>query len=100
MDLVEALRAIEPLCSRAEFNRLCYCLTLDSLQEHPQYSDWTAAKGRLECFASLQKGLTCLFQTDIDAAAATSSAPVPGRLLALLARAGSAAVEEAQAADP
>lgn len=98
MDLVEALGAIEPLCSRAEFNRLCYCLTLDSLHDHPQYSDWSPAKGRLACFQRLHSELAGLFQAEIDAAAATSSKPMPGRLLELLARAGMEAMQAARSA--
>ncbi|KAA0173131.1 hypothetical protein FNF27_05356 [Cafeteria roenbergensis] len=92
--LVEALRSLEPLASRQEFSRLTYCLTLDSLEEHPQYADWTPARGRADCFAILAEALAPAFQEDIDAASATAPPRVPGRLVALLARAGTAAVSD------
>ena len=43
-ELVDGLKALEAECSREEFNTLCYCLTLGSLREHPDFQGWTPEK--------------------------------------------------------
>jgi hypothetical protein len=56
LELTAGLKALEGSCSREEFNKLCYCLTLESLTDHPDYASWTPYQGRMECF-TLVKGL-------------------------------------------
>ena len=52
--LADGLKQLEGKCSRAEFNKLCYCLTLSDLSDHPDYADWTPFRGRLACFESVR----------------------------------------------
>ena len=40
--LSTTLKQLESKCSRAEWHKLCYCLTLQSLADHPDYEHWTA----------------------------------------------------------
>eukprot|EP01038_Epipyxis_sp_PR26KG_P006228 gene6228-8583_t len=49
------LNALKELCSSQEFNSLCTCLTLDRLDDHPNYKNWTVSQGRYECFFELNK---------------------------------------------
>eukprot|EP00946_MAST-07B_sp_MAST-7B-sp1_P001202 g1202.t1 len=52
--LADGLKQLEAKCSREEFNKLCYCLTLENLTDHPDYADWTPFRGRLACFESVR----------------------------------------------
>ena len=49
-DLVSALKDIESLSSKEEFNNLCYCLSLNKITDHPDYSNWDMWQGRFRCF--------------------------------------------------
>ena len=49
-DLVSALKDIESLSSKEEFNNLCYCLSLNKITDHPDYSNWDMWRGRFRCF--------------------------------------------------
>ena len=39
-ELVTALKEIESLSNKEEFNTLCYCLSLNKITDHPEYSNW------------------------------------------------------------
>ena len=41
-----------------EFNALCAFLTLERLESHPDYHNWTVAQGRWTCFSELSRILT------------------------------------------
>ena len=46
--LVKALSALEPYVEDpTQFNDLCFLCTLGSVSEHPEYTEWTASRGRL-----------------------------------------------------
>jgi hypothetical protein len=45
-EVVALLKTLEKHCSRAEFNTLCHCLTLERLNDHPDFADWSVAKVR------------------------------------------------------
>jgi WD40 repeat protein len=49
-ELVSALKEIESLSSKEEFNNLCYCLSLNKITDHPDYSNWDQWRGRFKCF--------------------------------------------------
>lgn len=49
-DLVAELKEIESLSNKEEFNTLCYCLSLNKITDHPEYSDWDMWRGRFKCF--------------------------------------------------
>jgi WD40 repeat protein len=53
--LSTSLKQLESKCSRAEWHKLCYCLTLQSLADHPDYTNWTPYRGRMDCFESLRR---------------------------------------------
>ena len=53
--LSTSLKQLESKCSRAEWHKLCYCLTLQSLSDHPDYTNWTPYRGRMDCFESLRR---------------------------------------------
>ena len=56
VDLDEILHLVEklkPLCSVAQFNSLCLFLTLERLDQHPEYTAWTVSEGRWQCFVDL-----------------------------------------------
>lgn len=42
---------------RQEFSALCTCLTLDRLDQHPLFSDWTVSQGRIQCFLEIREAL-------------------------------------------
>jgi hypothetical protein len=60
--LVTLLNSLKPLCSVAEFNSLCLFLTLDRLEDHPEYADWSVAAGRYNCCWNLLKLIMDAFQ--------------------------------------
>ena len=53
--LSTTLKQLESKCSRAEWHKLCYCLTLQSLADHPDYEHWTPYRGRMDTFESLRR---------------------------------------------
>jgi hypothetical protein len=55
--MVQALKDIEGLCSKEKYNGLCYLLTIERIEDHPDFATWSIPKGRLECF---EKVKTCL----------------------------------------
>ena len=50
--LLKSLESISP--SKKEFNSLCLLLTLEKISDDADYSNWTVAYGRLECFRKLR----------------------------------------------
>ena len=59
--VVEALKSLESLCTKEIYNGLCYLLTITQLSDHPDYSQWTIQRGRVECFESVKNIVTPLF---------------------------------------
>eukprot|EP00736_Rhodelphis_marinus_P002898 Rmarinus@m.23901 len=53
--IVEVLSDLEELCDRTTYLRLCYCLTLPRLVDHPDYSHWTPYRGRVDTFESVKE---------------------------------------------
>lgn len=54
VELVDRLKELEGKCSKAEFQQLCYCLTLKKLTDHPDFRLWTPHAGRLNCFEAIR----------------------------------------------
>lgn len=40
-NLVIWLKDLEAIADRDDFNNLCYCLSLNKITDHPDYSDWS-----------------------------------------------------------
>ncbi|CAI2387000.1 unnamed protein product [Moneuplotes crassus] len=64
---VKALKDLEELCPKEEFNSLCYCLTISSLNEHPDYQKWSSQNGRFQAFENCKKHLCSVFTLQEDA---------------------------------
>jgi exonuclease VII small subunit len=58
---VKALKGLEELWTKEEFNSLWYCLTISQLNDHPNYSNWTAQNGRFMTFEKAKKHLWSVF---------------------------------------
>lgn len=103
MLVVQALRAVEEVCaSRVAFNSLCYCLTLPSINDHPELSDWSPHLGRHRAFDTVRSELLKVFPS-MDPGAASSPSVTrspPGQLHRLLSQAAMAHVVNRVAADP
>ena len=54
-ELLAAVQEMEDLCSREEFSELCYLMTLPSLQDSPEFAEWTTAAGRRMAVARLDR---------------------------------------------
>ncbi|KAJ1396815.1 hypothetical protein B484DRAFT_407203 [Ochromonadaceae sp. CCMP2298] len=52
--LLQHLNALKGLCSTSEFNALCALLTLERLDSHPDYANWSVQQGRWGCFNALR----------------------------------------------
>lgn len=65
--LIAILNSLKPLCSVAEFNSLCLFLTLERLEDHPEYSQWSVAAGRYQCAVLLLKLTLEVFQLPTNA---------------------------------
>lgn len=55
------LKELEKISDKEDFNALCYCMSLDHIQDHPEYSDWTIWKGRAYCFQLCHAKLVSLY---------------------------------------
>lgn len=55
------LKDLQNKCSAKEFKELCFCLTLNSITDHPDYKMWTALSGRLKCFEKLRNNLKIIY---------------------------------------
>ena len=55
------LKDLQNKCSPKEFKELCFCLTLNSITDHPDYKTWTALSGRLKCFEKLRNNLNLIY---------------------------------------
>lgn len=55
------LKDLQNKCSPKEFKELCFCLTLNSITDHPDYKMWTALSGRLKCFEKLRNNLKLIY---------------------------------------
>ena len=60
-DLVVLLKEIEKICSPSDFTSFCSVLSLNKVNEHPDYSDWTVASGRRSCFQESLKTLSEIY---------------------------------------
>ncbi|CAM9640408.1 unnamed protein product, partial [Heterosigma akashiwo] len=60
-EVTDLLKSIEPLCNQATFHSLCYCLTLPSVRDHPDYGEWSEFGGRIKCFNSVVGFLDSIF---------------------------------------
>lgn len=99
--VVAALREVEAVCeSRAAFNSLCYCLTLPSVNDHPDFSDWTPHLGRLRAFRAVRAELLKIFPEAADDVATNKRAVPPGQLEHLLSQAAAAQTISRLLADP
>ncbi|CAD8182857.1 unnamed protein product [Paramecium octaurelia] len=61
--LITLLRQIEQLASPEVYKNLCYFLTLSCIRDHPEFSDWSVEKGRLDCFEGIASVLKNLGKT-------------------------------------
>lgn len=59
--MVQALKEIEGLCSKEKYNGLCYLLTVEKIEEHPEFVNWSIQKGRLECFEKIKVCLQSIY---------------------------------------
>ena len=99
LQVVAALRAVEAVCeSKVAFNTLCYCLTLPSVSEHPEFATWSPYSGRQQAYLSVRRELLKVFPA--DAAAVAASGPPTGQLERLLCQAATAQLVSRVAADP
>ncbi|GMH80496.1 hypothetical protein TrST_g2934 [Triparma strigata] len=66
--LVEQLKVLEGRCSQEEpkFHGLCFCLTVKSLSNHPEYKTWSVYGGRFELFNALLKHLQSVFPDQVE----------------------------------
>eukprot|EP00520_Triparma_pacifica_P009212 CAMPEP_0118634774 /NCGR_PEP_ID=MMETSP0785-20121206/1727_1 /TAXON_ID=91992 /ORGANISM="Bolidomonas pacifica, Strain CCMP 1866" /LENGTH=703 /DNA_ID=CAMNT_0006525773 /DNA_START=26 /DNA_END=2133 /DNA_ORIENTATION=- len=64
--LVAVLKELEGRCSQDEFHGLCFCLTVKSLSNHPEYKNWTVYGGRSELFEKLLVHLSSVFPDQVD----------------------------------
>jgi len=55
------LKDLQNKCSPKEFKELCFCLTLNSITDHPDYKMWTSLSGRLKCFEKLRNNLKLIY---------------------------------------
>ena len=55
--VVTLLKGVEGKCSAPEFDSLCLCLTLEDIRENADFSAWSVAGGRLECFEELRSAI-------------------------------------------
>ena len=69
-ELLEAVQALEGQSSRDEFSELCYLMTLPSLQDSPDFADWTVEGGRAVAVARLDRLLGGAGAGDAGSAAA------------------------------
>lgn len=73
MAYVKALKQLEGLCTKEEFNSLWYWLTISKLNDHPSYKNWTPQNGRFMAFENAKKHLCSVFsfieegKTQLDA---------------------------------
>ena len=96
LQVVAALRAVEPVCdSRAAYNSLCYCLTLPSVNDHPDFKGWSPHSGRHAAYQTVRRELLKVFPADSAAPSAT-----PGQLHKLLCQAAVAQLVSRVASDP
>lgn len=61
-ELVAALKEIESISNKEEFNALCYCLSLNKITDHPDYANWNMWRGRYKCFESSLAFFASIFQ--------------------------------------
>jgi len=59
--VTELLKSMEHLCPQESFHSLCYCLTLPSIQNHPDFTKWTVFGGRMNCFNTVVECLESIF---------------------------------------
>ena len=45
---------MQPYCDEETFHQLCMLLSFTKLTDHNTYKDWTAQKGRLDCFQQIR----------------------------------------------
>ena len=84
LELTAGLKELEGRCSKEEFNKLCYCLTLESLSDHPDYSAWTPYHGRMECFTAIKHLFDTVFSVEWREQKETMQRVEPNHLITLL----------------
>jgi hypothetical protein len=90
MALVTALRSVKEVSSLPQaFNSLCYCLTLGSVTDHPDFREWTPHWGRLLAWSSVKADFERLFPV---LGSGFHNAIAVGQLPRLLAQAGASVV--------
>ena len=57
---VGILRRLEVVASENDFDRLCLCLTLDRVADHPDLGAWSPAQGRVDCSREISRLLSPL----------------------------------------
>jgi hypothetical protein len=92
MALVAALRGVRDVARDSQaFNSLCYCLTLGSVIDHPDFKDWTPFWGRQCTWLAVRADFERVFPSRVSETAPEVNVP-DGQLLRLLALAGAARV--------
>ena len=61
LSYVKALKDLEGLWTKEEFNSLWYCLTISKLNDHPNYEKWTPQNGRFSAFENAKIHLCSVF---------------------------------------
>ena len=61
VNYVKALKDLEGLWSKDEFNSFCYWLTISKLNDHPNYPNWTPQNGRFQAFENAKKHLFSVY---------------------------------------
>jgi hypothetical protein len=72
------------LIIQQEFGALCQCLTLNRLDEHPLFVDWTISQGRIACFREIRAALLGRSESPSDWTGAGSEAGLEATVLLAL----------------
>jgi hypothetical protein len=73
--LVAQLKTLENKCTQEEFHGLCFCLTVNNLQSHPDYKTWSVYQGRAALFNDLLSKLECCFPDQVVRKGRTANMP-------------------------
>lgn len=62
-EVTRQLQELKSLCSVAQFGSLCMFLTLERLEDHPDFAQWSVAEGRWKVFSVLTTLLSAYLPT-------------------------------------
>lgn len=96
--IVSLLSALETVCRDAkEFNSICFVLTQSSINDHPDYRNWTVHSGRKECYECIKTEVLRVMNLPLSK---TSSPPPKHQFERILHQAAVAQTLSRIASDP